>query len=71
MTTRKIEEEAKGIERIEGKTTEQEDDLEKEPIIRMYGVNKSQNSVLVNIRGVVPYLFVLPPKNLDPSPSTL
>jgi len=40
------------------KTRETDIDSLKEPIIRMYGVTKDQNSVLVNIKGMVPYLFV-------------
>jgi len=46
-------------------------DSTKEPIIRMYGVTKYQNSVLVRIKGVMPYLFVQLPLGITPTQETL
>lgn len=43
----------------------------KEAIIRMYGVTKDQNSILVNIHGVEPYLFTKLPSSINPTATTL
>lgn len=37
----------------------------------MYGVTKDQNSVLVNIKGMVPYLFVYLPLGINPTQENL
>ncbi|KAL4466727.1 hypothetical protein ABPG74_010324 [Tetrahymena malaccensis] len=49
----------------------EDENSEREPIIRMYGVTKDQHSVLVSIRGVVPYLFVKLPQGIQPNAQTL
>jgi hypothetical protein len=41
--------------------------LEEEAVIRLFGVTLNQNSVQVNIRGVIPYFYVPLPDGIDPT----
>ncbi|EGR29193.1 hypothetical protein IMG5_161090 [Ichthyophthirius multifiliis] len=46
------------------KTGEKVEDVPKAPIIRLYGVTKDQNSIMIHVKGKDPYLYIQIPKNI-------